>query len=753
MRRSDLQLAKARRCICNCMTPSRENTKVVDTLDDPRNIMPPKSKKGANAQKSKGAEEEREEPFQAVVFADSFEARFAPFTLEKPRCLLPLANTPLIEYTLEFLANAGVDEVFLYCGNHTDQLEDYLKHSKWTHATSPFSLEVIRSVAKSVGDAMRDLDHKELITGDFICVYGDVVANISMEGAIAAHRARREKDKKNIMTMVLREAGDYHRTKSQNIRPAFVIDPQTKRCVHYEQLRPRETPRLDIGEEVLKDHLEVEVREDLIDCGIDICTPEVLAQYTDNFDWQLPRRGFLYGLLKDFETFQLMAHTYIVDQGYAARVKNLQAYDAVSRDIVGRWTYPLCPDTNLLSHQSYQMQKGNVYKESGVVLARSSMVKKKSMLGKATSIGEGTIIANSVIGRRCVIGKRVKIEGAYIWDDVKIGDDTTIDQAIIANEANVGKGCHVQSGALISYGVKIADGTTVKPSQRVTTLKRKRGYEKDEVVRATADPKIVGQGGEGYLLEADDEEEDDLVEGLTGADIYNLTITDDSVSALNSDSEEDESDIGEHQRRSSRSQSFASIGSDESGDVTTKRAASDFHHEAVTSIVDALQKDEEADTIQLELQALKLSSNAEDKQVRRAVAVSFMKRIVSLVESGSSPKDAVNSVIPPKKLLIQRAVLTDAEKFNEQAEFLLFVQSDLVHRGQGSKILLNAAYALSTEDLVEAEGFEMWWEDERSTASDALRDVRKETEPLVTALVGDDDDDEDEDEESEEESE
>jgi NDP-sugar pyrophosphorylase family protein len=33
----------------------------------------------------------------------------------------------LIEYTLEFLANAGVEEVFLYAGAHSDQLEKYIK--------------------------------------------------------------------------------------------------------------------------------------------------------------------------------------------------------------------------------------------------------------------------------------------------------------------------------------------------------------------------------------------------------------------------------------------------------------------------------------------------------------------------------------------------------------------------------------------------------------------------------------------------
>ena len=43
------------------------------------------------------------------------------------QCLLPLVNTPLIEYTLQFLANSGVEEVFVYCGAHTNQIEEYLQ--------------------------------------------------------------------------------------------------------------------------------------------------------------------------------------------------------------------------------------------------------------------------------------------------------------------------------------------------------------------------------------------------------------------------------------------------------------------------------------------------------------------------------------------------------------------------------------------------------------------------------------------------
>lgn len=621
------------------------------------------------------------------------------------------------------------------------------RHSKWMRDVSPFSLEIIRSDARSVGDAMRDLDHKQLITGDFICVYGDVVANISMEAALAEHRARREKDKKAIMTMVLREAGDFHRTKSNHIRPAFVIDPDSQRCVHYEQLRPRQTPRLDIAEEVLKDHVEVEVREDLIDCGIDICTPEVLAQYTDNFDWQAPRRGFLYGVLKDFETNQLTIHTHLTNEGYAARVKNLQSYDAVSKDIVSRWAYPLCPDVNMLSDQSYQLQKGNVYREDGVVLARSSVINRKSVLGKATSVGEGTVVSNSIIGRRCMIGRRVRLNGAYVWDDARIGDDTTIDKAVVANETSIGQRCYVHSGALISYGVTIGNDMTVKGNGRITRFKRKQTYDKDELVKADTDTKVVGEGGEGHNMALDDDDED-FVESLLSANIFQMqrfSISDDSISNLDSEEEEDEVD-SDIRRRSSRSESFASMNSDESGD--TRRKAADFHHEATTSIVDALQKNEDADTIQLELQALKLTANAEDKQVRRAVAVSLMKRIAGLVESGSSPKDAVAKVIPPNMLLVERCVLTGKDEYGEQVEFLLYMQADLVRRQQGDKILLFACNTLAQEDLVEAEGFEQWWNDPRSSATDELQNVRKDTKQLVDVLVGDDDEDE-EDEDSE----
>ena len=54
------------------------------------------------------------------MLADSFASNFRPITFSMPKVLMPLANVPMIEYTLECLAAGGVQEVFIFCCAHAD---------------------------------------------------------------------------------------------------------------------------------------------------------------------------------------------------------------------------------------------------------------------------------------------------------------------------------------------------------------------------------------------------------------------------------------------------------------------------------------------------------------------------------------------------------------------------------------------------------------------------------------------------------
>ena len=56
----------------------------------------------------------------------------------------------------------------------------------------------------------------------------------------------------------------------------FVLDAVTSECLHYEPvLGYPPTKHVAVPREILAEHPEVEIRNDLIDCSIDVCSVEV----------------------------------------------------------------------------------------------------------------------------------------------------------------------------------------------------------------------------------------------------------------------------------------------------------------------------------------------------------------------------------------------------------------------------------------------------------------------------------------------
>lgn len=72
---------------------------------------------------------------------------------------------------------------------------------------------IVSREAQSVGDAMRELDAKQILTSDFVLLTGDVVSNIKLDEVIKKHKQRRKVSKDAIMTCVVKEVGKAHRTK------------------------------------------------------------------------------------------------------------------------------------------------------------------------------------------------------------------------------------------------------------------------------------------------------------------------------------------------------------------------------------------------------------------------------------------------------------------------------------------------------------------------------------------------------------
>ena len=53
--------------------------------------------------------------------------------------------------------------------------------------------------------------------------------------------------------------------------------------------------------EILEEHAQVQFRYDLLDCHVDICAPEVLMLFSDNFDYQDIRKDFIHNECQNVE--------------------------------------------------------------------------------------------------------------------------------------------------------------------------------------------------------------------------------------------------------------------------------------------------------------------------------------------------------------------------------------------------------------------------------------------------------------------
>eukprot|EP01023_Acetabularia_acetabulum_P016719 TRINITY_DN1826_c0_g1_i2.p1 TRINITY_DN1826_c0_g1~~TRINITY_DN1826_c0_g1_i2.p1 ORF type:complete len:677 (-),score=106.37 TRINITY_DN1826_c0_g1_i2:1026-2999(-) len=430
----------------------------------------------------------------AVLLADSFTCKFRPITIERPKVLLPLVNVPMIEYSLEWLSGNGVEEVYIFCCAHAQQVVDYIQSSKWrTPATSPAQMivkPIISHNSLSVGDALRLVDEKKLISSDFVLVSADVVSNMDLAKAIQVHKQRRNESKSSIMTIVMRNARHpLHARRLGDQDQLVALDSSTNQLIQYSVLDQKagthSFQNFKIDATAFSERDSIQVRSDLLDVGIYICAPEVLVIYSDNFDYQNIRKDFIQGVLSEEELGNKL-YAYPLSREYAAQVHNMRSYDAVSRDIIGRWTYPYVPDTNIFSKKLpatlqtsdlcetiFRMNRGNIYRELTSRIEQMVSVQRGSFIGPATVIKSTSQIVESVIGANCVIGQHAIIPNSYLFDDVPVEvgaqvlNSVVCEGVVICEGAKINPNCVLSHKVVISAQQEVERGTAISLCQQV----------------------------------------------------------------------------------------------------------------------------------------------------------------------------------------------------------------------------------------------------------------------------------------------
>uniref|UniRef100_A0A8C4MES3 Translation initiation factor eIF2B subunit epsilon n=1 Tax=Equus asinus asinus TaxID=83772 RepID=A0A8C4MES3_EQUAS len=545
---------------------------------------------------ARGAEEEPPPPLQAILVADSFNRRFFPISKDRPRVLLPLANVALIDYTLEFLTATGVQETFVFCCWKAAQIKEHLLKSKWCRPTSLNVVRIITSeLYRSLGDVLRDVDAKALVRSDFLLVYGDIVSNINITRALEEHRLRRKLEK--------------------NDNVVVAVDSSTNRVLHFQKTQGLR--RFSFPLSLFQSSGDgVEIRYDLLDCHISICSPQVAQLFTDNFDYQT-RDDFVRGLLVNEEILGNQIHMHVTAREYGARVSNLHMYAAVCADVIRRWVYPLTPEANFTDSttQSCTHSRHNIYRGPEVSLGHGSILEENVLLGSGTVIGSNCSITNSVIGPGCHIGDNVELDQAYLWQGVRVAAGAKIHQSLLCDNAEVKEQvilkphCVLTSQVVVGPDIMLPEGSVVSLHPPDAEEDEDDGQfsddsgadqEKEKVKLKGYNPAEVGVAGRGYLWKAPDvnvEEEEELRQSLWG-----LTINVEEESETESERSVDSQELDSR------------AGSPQMDDIRV------FQNEVLGTLQRGKEENISCDNLVLEINSLKYAYNISLKEVMQVLS-------------------------------------------------------------------------------------------------------------------------------------
>lgn len=301
---------------------------------------------------------------KAVVVCDNYSAALKPLSNDIHPILLPLAGTPILGYTLEFLERGGVEDIILICSSFPTQIRSYIASSRWGENGYPVKVRiVVAAAATSSGDALREIDRLNLVSSDFVLCQGGVLCTLPLPSILEEHRRVKQLDKDQLlMTLVTMQTeanaafsprryvdeGKYINERNLQQVRLHVLGQENAhqsssyefyRCLvsEYLDIQPEKKRQVSISRDILAHHSNFYFRNDLYSCNIQICTPEVLilnfkprltqvpALFTDNFDYEDLERDLVNGVLTS-DLLMKNIYCYIGKSGYGGHIASLDEY-------------------------------------------------------------------------------------------------------------------------------------------------------------------------------------------------------------------------------------------------------------------------------------------------------------------------------------------------------------------------------------------------------------------------------------------
>jgi NDP-sugar pyrophosphorylase family protein len=337
---------------------------------------------------------------KGLILAGGKGTRLRPLTINTPKPIVPVANSPFLLYQIDLMKSGGIDEIILSLSYQPRKIEDLLKDGLDYGVRIRYAVE---ASPLGTGGAFKNAENH--IDSTTVVFNGDVLTSVDLSDVIALHRKRGA-----VATLVL--------VPVDNPSAYGLVESSPDGWVQ----RFIEKPGPD------------EITCNTINAGIYILEPSVLRYMPEGEAYSF-ERGLFPTLLEHKEpVLSYVLNKYWIDIGTPAK------YLEVHQDILAG---------KFLSNRvaASMLDRGS--------LSADARIDAKSIFDSDVKVGTGVRIENSVIGRNCKIGDGVHIADSVIWSGNTIDEDARISGSLI------GKGCYIGRSANLRHGAVLGDKTVV----------------------------------------------------------------------------------------------------------------------------------------------------------------------------------------------------------------------------------------------------------------------------------------------------
>lgn len=350
---------------------------------------------------------------KAMIMAAGIGSRLWPLTDSLPKPMLPILNTPVMEYSVKLLKKHGIKDIIANTHYNPHYIRDYFGQGKSFGVDLQYSYE-----EELLGTAGGVKNNKHFLNETFFVLSGDALTDIDLTKMYNFH-----KENHSLVTIALKSVKDVSNF-------GVVVIDEAGRIRSFQEKPEKQ-----------------EALSSIVNTGIYLLEPEILELIPEGF-YDFGRELFPRILESGIPFFGYITDDYWCDIGTVDVYKKAQ-YDALHR----------------LSLKAFASNDGLFKLKNNCITGINSTLDLSAKLGN-----------NVYIGRNCRIANRVHLKNCIIWDNCSIEEDAVVENSIIGTGCRVEMNAIIKGGSVIGNNTVIGKDifiskSTIEPNSIVLTGK------------------------------------------------------------------------------------------------------------------------------------------------------------------------------------------------------------------------------------------------------------------------------------------